>query len=100
MKKGGKKVFKQKRGIRLSYIQQGIVYFTCLNYKNEPADVRSGIIKLCREVAGEDYRALFDILTKDYVIIEGVARKNYITARRLCRYKEIFYERFKEIHPL
>ena len=95
-KKGLTRVFKKKKSIKLSYIKQGLIYFTCMDYKNQPFKMQNKINNLCLEVAGEHHRALFALLTDERENITSVAMKHYISEAQLCRYRKKFYEKFFE----
>lgn len=85
-------MFKKKKSINLSYIKQGLIYFTCMDYKNQPFEVKQKINNLCLEVAGEHHRALFAMLTDDTKNIHGIALAHYISETQLYYYRKKFYE--------
>ena len=87
-------MFKKKKSIKLPYIKQGLIYFTCINYKDLPNEVQEKISNLCFLVAGEDYAALFELLTDRYKGLELIASEHYISERRLSDYRKRFYESF------
>ena len=90
----GKHMFKKRRGINLNYNKQGLIHFTCVNFNEQPQDVQSKIIKLCTEVAGKDFKALFEILTNDNKNIHAIATDNYISETTLYKLRREFYERW------
>ena len=85
-------MFKKKKSINLSYNKQGIIYFTCQNYKELQQEVQEKIVNLCFYVAGEDYAALFELLTNEYKGLNCIAREHYISHVRLSNYRKRFYE--------
>ena len=87
-------MFKKRKGIRVPYNMQGLIYFTCVNIKNQPEHIRKKILNLCIEVGGEDYRALYEVLTNDKVSILGVSMKYYISEKRLYKMRKEFYEKW------
>lgn len=89
-------MFKKRRGIKLSYNKQGLIYFICMNIKDLPAEVQDKVLNLCLVIAGEDYQALYEVLTCDYRTVEAIARKYYISEKKLYGYRKEFYERWGE----
>ena len=87
-------MFKKKKSINLPYIKQGLIYFTCMNYNDLPQTMQEKISNLCFFVAGEDYAALFELLTNRYKGLEFIASEHYISERRLSDYRKRFYESF------
>jgi len=86
-------VFKKMRGIKLPYVRQGLIYFTCRDYHNQPPNVQQKINNLCVEVAGEYYQALRDVLIFGRPVNEA-ALKHFCGEATLWRYKKRFYERW------
>ena len=89
-------MFKRKRGINLSYEEQGLVFFVCKNYKKLPNEVKAKIVMLCKYVAGEDWKPLFLLLTTKGRDIEQLASEYYISDKRLTKYRKAFYESFEK----
>lgn len=85
-------MFKRKRGIRLPYNQQGLIYFTCVNIHKQPKSVQNKIKRLCREVAGRDSEALYELLTNDRKNVMAISMEYYVSEKRLYRYRKEFYE--------
>ena len=85
-------MFKKKRGIKIPYNKQGLIYFTCMNIKNQPEETQEKIKTLCRNVAGEHNDALFAMLTDDTKNANAVAMKYYISESQLYLYRKRFYE--------
>lgn len=84
--------FGKMRGIRLSYKDQGLIWFTCLTYDSQPEDVRQRIRSLARECGGEYQDALFDMLTSESVSVEQLADKFHTSPATLYRCRKKFYE--------
>ena len=55
--------FRKYRGMRLTYEQQGLVYFTCRNYRNMPQQTQKKVLRLCQSEGGNNPYALFLLLT-------------------------------------
>lgn len=87
-------MFKKRRGIKLSYNKQGLIYFICMNIKDLPTEVQDKVLNLCLVIAGEDYQALYEVLTCDFRTVEAIARKHYISEKKLYGYRKEFYEKF------
>lgn len=85
-------MFKKRRGIRVPYNKQGLIHFTCLDVRNQPEEIQHKIHNLCIEVAGEDWRALYEAMTNDDLNIAGVAMKYYISEKKIYNYRKTFYE--------
>ncbi len=87
-------MFKKRRGIKVPYNKQGLIYFTCMNIKVLPAEVQHKILNLCCEVAGEHAEALYIMLTDDTKNVHAVAMQYYISESQLYLYRKKFYERW------
>lgn len=74
--------------------EQGLIYFTCINYNKQPPEVQQKILNLCTEVGGEHYQALFEAVTTDRNM-QPIADKYYIDHSTLCRLCQKFYENWK-----
>lgn len=89
-------MFKKKKSIKISYEAQGLIYFTCLTYRIQPQQVKKRILNLCIEVAGEDYTALFEVLTKSTKTLERISSDYFVSTQRLSLYRKRFYEEWNE----
>lgn len=87
-------MFKKRRGIKLTYNEQGLIHFICVNYDRMERPVQSKITNLCEEVAGEHKEALFTLLTSDTLNVHGVAMRYHISETQLYHYRRLFYERW------
>ncbi len=87
-------MFKRKKGIHLSYCEQGWIYFTCMNYKRLPKETKEKIDSLCFAVAGSDNAALFEAVTNENKTLDRIASDHYISRKRLEMYRKEFYEKF------
>ena len=90
-------MFKKRRGIKLPYNVQGLIYFTCMNIRSLPIEKQTRILNLCYEVAGEHGEALYTMLTDDTKNIHGVAMQYYISESQLYAYRRKFYEKFETV---
>lgn len=87
-------MFKKRRGIKLSYIKQGLICFTCLDYKDQPQEIKDKIVNLCNEVGGEYRQALFEVMTNEHVTITSVSNKYYMGETNLYELRRKFYEQW------
>ena len=87
-------MFRKRRGIHIPYNKQGLIYFTCVNVKDMPQEVQQKILNLCIEVAGEDYKALYEVVTNDKKSVLSISREYFINEKRLYRLRKEFYEQW------
>ena len=88
------RTFKKMRGIKLTYNEQGLVYFTCLNMKRLSQDTQNRILNLCTEIGGaEYYQALFAVLTTEESI-RSIALSHCVSESQLYKLRKRFYERW------
>ena len=89
-------MFKKRRGIHQPYNKQGLIYFTCVNYKDMSADVQDKIINLCNEVGKEHAEVLFEVMTNSNKSIRALAIDYHISETQLYHYRKKFYETWYE----
>lgn len=85
-------MFKKRRGIKLSYNKQGLIYFACMNYDDMPEHTQQKIRNLCFDVGKEHSEVLFQVLTNSNETIRSLAFKYHISEMSLYRYRKKFYE--------
>ena len=86
-------MFKKRRGIHIPYNKQGLIYFSCMNYKDMPEDVQNKIVNLCNEVGGKEYAdVLFAVVTDSTKSIRALSMEYHISEMSLYRYRKKFYE--------
>lgn len=90
-------MFKKKRGIKLNYNRQGLIYFTCMNIHKQPRDIQERIMALCDQIAGEDGRALFELLTNDRKSVLSVSMEYIVPEKKLYTYRKEFYEKWDRL---
>ena len=83
--------FKFLPSVKKSYEQQGEIFFTCLNYARQPAEVRTILDRLCFEAAGEHAAALHAYLTTR-ASWEQVTMRYNLSSSTLDRIRRRFYE--------
>ena len=89
-------VFKKRRGIRLPYNKQGLIYFTCVNIADMPDEVQQKIKKLC-EVVGKDYAdVLYKVVTDSNRSIRSLSMEYHISETQLYHYRKKFYEMWEK----
>lgn len=85
-------MFKKRRGINVPYNKQGLIYFVCLDFKNQPRKVQEKILRLCEEIGGDEYKkALFEFVTTDASAVK-VSLKHYLSEGTLYVLRKKFYE--------
>lgn len=87
-------MFKKRRGIHIPYNEQGLIYFVCMNVKKMPVEVQNKILNLCIEVAGQDYKALYEVMTNDNKSILSISLEYFINEKRLYKLRKEFYEKW------
>lgn len=85
-------MFKKRKGINLPYNKQGIIYFTCMDIKNQPPEIQRKVAYMCEEIGAEDSEALYEFLTNEYLNVNGVAQKYFISETKLYELRKKFYE--------
>ena len=89
-------MFKKRRGIKLPYNKQGLIYFTCVNYNDMPEHIQRKIVNLCEEVANGNEEVLFKVVTNSNKSIRSLAIEYNISERSLYRYRKKFYEEWEK----
>lgn len=90
-------MFKKKRGIRLTYAQQGLIYFTCINARGRGDEVEEHVRDLCSKIAGAEADALYEVLTNEHKSVLSVSLEYYIPEKTLYRWRKEFYEKWGEL---
>lgn len=62
--------FKRGKRYGLPYEKQGLIYFTCLNYKDLPKKQREKIDRLCEKIGGQHRRALLEAVTTEKTMLQ------------------------------
>ena len=83
--------FKNRRGFNVPYNQQGLIYFTCINYARQPTEMQHKILNLCVQCGGEHYQALFMAVTTARNLLP-IATEHYISEAYLWKLVKKFYE--------
>ncbi|MBQ6614267.1 MAG: hypothetical protein IIX18_02995 [Clostridia bacterium] len=85
-------MFKKRRGIHIPYNKQGLIYFTCMDVKNQPPEMQDKILNLCMSVGEEDWQALYELVTDSTQSVTALALKYFINEKRLYKLRKEFYE--------
>ena len=85
-------MFKKRRGIKLPYNKQGLIYFTCVNHRDMPEHIQDKIADLCDEVGGEYSEALYKVVTDSNRSVRSLAIEYHTSERTLYRCRKKFYE--------
>lgn len=87
-------IFRVKRSVRVSYIDQGYIYFLSRRYSWLTRRRQEAISKLCVTAGGRDYaKALFDFVTTDAGATE-VCQRHHLSRSTLERIVRRYYELF------
>lgn len=85
-------LFKKRRGIKLSYDEQGLIHFVCVNIEKMPEEVQDKIVQLCNDVGKEHAEVLYKVMTDSKRSIRSLAREYFISETQLYCYRREFYE--------
>lgn len=73
--------------------EQGLIYYTCLNYDRMPEETQQKIDRLCKEAGKHNADALKDLLLHgDIYSCERIAGRHYCSANTLLTARRRFYE--------
>ena len=87
-------MFKKIRSIKIPYRRQGLIYFTCINFRSQPEHIQRKVKKLCDEVGGDDSDALYEMLTVENCSVPGICSKYFVSEKKLYKMRKNFYERW------
>lgn len=85
-------MFKKRRGIKIPYNRQGLIHFTCVNYRDLPDEVVRKITRMCDDIGKEHALVLFEVVTNDTKSIRALAMEYHISESQLYLYRKRFYE--------
>lgn len=85
--------FRFRKGLDISYVQQGYVYFTTRNFEALPARRQDRIRQTIQECGGPYEDALRDFLTTDAGAVE-LSMRYHISERTLYRIVARYYRTF------
>ena len=88
-------MFKKRRGIKLSYNKQGLIYFTCVNYDDMPQHTQDKILKLCEDIGKEHAEVLYKVVTDSNKSIRSLSMEYHISETQLYYYRKKFYEEWE-----
>lgn len=88
-------MFKKRRGIRLPYNKQGLIYFTCMNINDMPENIQQKVLNLCVEVGQQDYKALYELLTNDNKSVLSISHEYFLNEKLLYKMRKEFYEKWE-----
>ena len=84
-------MFKKRRGIKLPYKRQGLIYFTCLDIANQRPEVVEKINRLCDKIGGEYRDELYQVMTTEQSV-RSIAMQHHISETTLYNLRKQFYE--------
>jgi hypothetical protein len=88
-------MFRKLKGVSVPYKRQGLIYFTCVNYQQQPQWMQRKIDKLCQVCGGEYAEALKALMTEDGARVDGVAMRYHVSEGTLIRCRKRFYEEWR-----
>ena len=83
--------FKKLRGIDLPEEQQGLIRYTCLNWRTQPVWVQEKIRYICEQCAGAYQHALFEVMTTNRSIT-AIAMEHALSESLLYAMRKRVYE--------
>lgn len=83
--------FKKIRGISLPEEKQGLIRYTCLTYREQPAHIQRKIRRLCQEQGGQYSAALWEVMCTTENIV-SIADRNHVSERVLYDLRKAFFE--------
>ena len=86
-------MFRYRKSLRLTYMQQGYIYFKCQLYKELPAADQETILTLCFYCGGDSWKALYDYMCTDTTRTK-VCMQHHISEATLDRMVNKFYGRY------
>lgn len=91
-------MFKKLEKLNVPYDRQGLIYFTCMNYKDLPPHEQEKILQLCIEVTADYYQPLFKMVTTDVSLYPAwrIAMDYYMDVGRLYKLRRSFYQKWNE----
>ena len=88
--------FAYSRGYKMSYKEQGLIYFTCQNYRTAAPAVKRMIDELCAAVGGEDYAAALHRMVTTDATLTKISMEYYVSVRTLYRLRQVFYAAWRD----
>lgn len=85
--------FRLKSNIKMSYDEQGYIFFISRRYKKLSQKEKDKIKKLCLLCGGEYYQALFEFVTTN-ASGAAICLKHYISKGTLYKMVRRYYEEF------
>lgn len=85
--------FKKLRGVDLPEEKQGLIRYTCLDWRSQPVWVQEKIRYICEQAAGAYQHALFEVMTTNRSIT-AIAMEHAISESMLYTMRKSFYERW------
>ena len=85
--------FRKLPGVCLPEEKQGLIRYTCLDWRAQPVWVQEKIRYICEQVAGAYQHALFEVMTTNRSIT-AIAMEHAISESLLYAMRKSFYERW------
>ena len=83
--------FKKIRGVNLPEEKQGLIRYTCLTYRDQPAHVQRKIRRLSAEEGGDHASALWEIMCTHESAV-SIAQRHHVSESVLYDMRKRFFE--------
>ena len=83
-------MFRYKRGVPIPYNRQGYIYFQSRLYKELPSKDRAKIDQICKDAAGQYWRAVLEFVTTS-ANATYIEQKHHLSKATLHRYVQKYY---------
>ena len=80
--------FKKLRGVNLSEEQQGLIRYTCLNYRDLTPTMQKKIERLCQECGGFYGAAIWEVMCTTESIV-SISLRNHVSESSLYRMRTV-----------
>ena len=83
--------FKKLRGVDLPEEKQGLIRYTCLNYRDLSTRTQEKIRRLCQEHGGSYGAALWEVMcTRESIV--SISMRHNVSESLLYEMRRLFYE--------
>jgi len=65
-----------------------------MNIKDMSDEIKGKVLNLCIEIAGSDYKALYEVVTNDNKSILSISLEYFINEKKLYQMRKEFYEKW------
>ena len=87
--------FKKLRGVSLPEEKQGLIRYTCLNYRDQSAHIQKKIRRLCSEHGGLYGAALWEVMCT-MESVTSISVRHCVSESNIYRMRKEFYENWSK----